>query len=312
MSSPTAPADLVPNVPTTLIGHKNPALRLTANMLQLGFDELRTLYTTVTRYNQVKGKSEELLKDSDNEVVVRYRQALAEQKTRDDADEAEYQAAIAPLKQARDDKLKDRATKVKDEFYMPAMAALNLDAGIDIDAYTSASTEGKQLAQTLQSTLTTLTKQAETSATSDELAALKALTIPKISGSLSLSDAPNFTPKFAQVFIGEEEVPNTKIKAAEIAKRVGVTRDQFVTALAAPWAGDTSIWSDADPGFTHTFDIYKGDKEDPNTPRYVIKVVKAARTKAATEIEAPTPQVDAAPITGENEAPTSESAPVTF
>ena len=310
MSTPQAPADLVPSIPEDFKNHKNPALRLTATMLDMGFKDLRTMYSTITTYQKVKGQKEELLKDSTVDEVITYRQALEEQAKKDAEDKAAYEEQIKSYKDALNEKLEARKQRVNDEYYIPAMKALNLDAGVSEDDYTTASAEAKQLVQTLTPTLATLIKQAESSATEDQLKALKAITIPKITGSLSMSDAPNFTPKFARVTIIDndgkrEDLPSSKIKNTDVAKRVGVTRDQLLVALAAPFAGDTDIWRNADPGFVHTFDVEKNDTV------YHLEVVKAARTKADTEEAAPSVTDDSAPVTGTDETP-QDDAPVQF
>jgi hypothetical protein len=262
-------------------------------MLKLGLETLTEQLTVATRYQQAQTSSDDLLLDEDTDIheVKAYQEAMSRMEAANEAARAQYEEQI-----------KANEAKLNDQYREPALAALNVDTGITPEDYGLSIQASTEMIANLKSQATLLAKQGFPSMTE------WAKAIPSVSGSLSASDAKSgeaksFTPKFLTVTINGES--QTKVRGADITAKLKITREQFLTAFTAPWAGDKKVWEDANPGFTHTFPITKNDQT------YTVTVVKASKTKAETPgyVDPNANQ----PVDGSNEvAPTDNDAPVAF
>lgn len=306
MSAPQVPSvTAIPDIPEALAKSQNPVHKLSASMLSQGLDMLRGFYRTITSYNEVQSKSEELLKTATTDEVKRFQVAKRQASEADGADRAAYEAEIAPLKQALEQKIKARRDNLEEKFYRPALNSLNLEAGLTENDYGQALKGATELTDSLTMQINQLSKQGVD---------MQGMKLPKLSATSGTGGDIGFTPKFAAARIttrfwkdGEvqdeksEDVPNDKLKNTDLVKRFKTTRSTFLQRLTSPWAGDDAPWRDAEPGFQHTFRFgltnpkYDDSGNIQDGVETLVTVVKASRVKAQTptgeivEVDIPDP-----------------------
>ena len=323
MSNPVTTVPNLPDIPEALAESQNPVHKLSAAMLRGGLDMLREAYKTIANYTTVKSQAEDLLKTSDKDEVKRFRTAKAQASAADAQDRKAAEDEMRPIKERLDAKIKERSEQLRERFYVPAMNALNLDAGVNENAYGEALTTSAQLTDSLKLQAAQVSKQGID---------MSSFVLPKVNTGTTSSGEIGFTPKFSAATITTktykdgtvvdtttEQLESDKLKNTDIVKRLKVKRQFFLQRFTADWNGDESPWRDAAPGMVHTFNVSKLN------PRYEdgviqdgivtdITVTKAARVKAQTptgetiEVDIPDPT----DVDDDDEANEGEPIPATF
>ncbi len=253
----------VPDVPKALVESKKPFARAMVGSFSALVGMARDALAVIQRYYQGTAELDKQLTESDNAIVVKYRQALAQAATELKASEDKYNADIAPFIAAR--KARDEViNKHVADFKAPAVAELGGQIGVTLDEANDAKLNYKAAADGIKSNVATLKRQGI------DLGeyGLKPL---KGNGSRGTGE---FTPRFQTATIdGTPVTPDAKGKVTpvQVAAALGITRDQVVKLLLIQSLnGDRSVFDSAAPHSAYEFNangkhvtVTKGERKSP-------------------------------------------------